>query len=141
MFSSLKRKRVQTIIEGTSRTKQAHKDECDINNILRKYQKTGMISHVNKIKGKYGDFSNITNYQDAYLAIEQAHENFMGLPASIREKFQNDPSQLLEFVQDSKNYDEAVKIGIIEKKAQIEPEIKNPAAGIGMQANDAKTTN
>ena len=35
-------------------TEQAHKDECDVNNIIKKYDKTGLINHVSKISAMYG---------------------------------------------------------------------------------------
>ena len=36
-----------------SLTKQSFTKECDINNIMKKYQKTGAIDHVNKHEASY----------------------------------------------------------------------------------------
>ena len=41
--------RVQLVPDEKSLTKQMHKKECDINNILAKYQKTGAITHLNEM--------------------------------------------------------------------------------------------
>ena len=38
-----------------SLTKQSFKDECNINNIMSKYMKDGLIGHVNKHQGRYDD--------------------------------------------------------------------------------------
>lgn len=42
---------------GPSRTQQHFMDSCDINKILAKYRKTGVIEHVKRAKAMYGDFS------------------------------------------------------------------------------------
>ncbi len=42
------RARVQLEFAKTGRTKQSMRDECDINLIMKKYQKTGAIAHVNR---------------------------------------------------------------------------------------------
>ena len=38
---------------------------------------------------------------------------FDSLPSSLRERFSNDPSRLLAFVDDESNFDEAVKLGLL----------------------------
>lgn len=111
-----KRKRVQLNFKKPSRTKQAFKDEVDVNRILAKYQKTMQLTHVNKIQGTYGDFSSVSDYQSSLNAISDAHTRFMGLPAAIRKKFDNDPSKLLNYVSNPNNYDDAVKSGLIPSK-------------------------
>ena len=53
--------RVTQPVGGPSRTKQAFKEECDVNNILRKYEKTGLITHVAAYKGRYEIFRTPSN--------------------------------------------------------------------------------
>jgi phage internal scaffolding protein len=98
-----------------SRTKQEFKDECDINNIVKRYKKTGVITHYKNTNGVYGDFSNPVDYQTALNSIMEANDMFMELNAELRKKFDNDPKKLIEFINDEKNRDEAIKLGIIEK--------------------------
>lgn len=113
------RRRLQKDFKKPSRTKQAFKAECDINNILAKYNKTNLITHVNRVQGNYGDFSNATDYQTALNAVMDANERFMGLPAQVRQKFNNNPASFIDFVSDDQNYDEALKLGLIApEKAQ-----------------------
>lgn len=139
-YEKLVRKPVKMGFKKPSRTKQAFKAECDINNILNKYQKTQLLTHVNRQQGSYGDFSNVTDYQTALNTVIQAQEAFLGLPAKVRAKFQNDPSQFVQYVSDSSNYDEAIKLGLIDdQKAQAY--LSQKAQQSQSLQNDDKTTN
>lgn len=48
------RERVQIRIEGESKTHQAHKDSCDVNNIIARYERTGELP-PNRKRGVYAD--------------------------------------------------------------------------------------
>lgn len=99
-------------------TKQAMADECDINNIMRKFEKTGILTHVRRHGGNYGDFTNAPqSYHEAYQQILDAEEMFMEIPASIRKKFDNDPGKFLAFVEDPKNEAEMEKLGLLNANA------------------------
>lgn len=110
-----KRRRVQVKFTEPSLTKQAFKEECDINAIMAKYEKTGLLDHVNKVQGNFGDFSEITDYQSALNAVMDANDRFNGLPAHLRAQFQNDPAQFINFVSDDKNYDKAIELDLIDE--------------------------
>jgi hypothetical protein len=49
--------------------------------------------------------------------IRQAQEEFMRVPGEIRARFNNDPQQFMEFLEDDRNVDEAVKLGLAVRKA------------------------
>ena len=121
-------KRVQITFPPKGRTKQSFKDECDINKILAKYQKTGAIAHVNKHGAEYG-FATSLDFTGAMLLIKQAQNMFDGLPSSIRNRFANDPAQFLDFVQDANNEKEMRTLGLLpsedEKAAQAASDDKN----------------
>lgn len=97
-----------------SRTEQEHLAESDINYIAHTFMKTGHAPQVLRLPTA-GDFSGIFDFQTAMNTIKQAKDEFMSLPAKIRTRFGNDPAQLLEFVQDDNNRDEAIKLGFIPK--------------------------
>lgn len=97
-----------------TRAKQSFRDECDVNQILKKYQATGIPPSVNKAQGHYGDFAHVDDYQTALNTVLHANESFMDLPSSVRARFGHDPAQLLAFVQDSSNLDEAIRLGIVQ---------------------------
>jgi len=114
----LKRPRVQISFEGElSRTKQSFKDECDINQIVPKIQSGEIINHVNAHAGQYADLTSYGNsYHENLNAILSAQNAFMALPSDVRKRFHNDPGELLDFVNDDSNYNEALKLGIVEAK-------------------------
>lgn len=108
-----KRKRVTTRPpSGNGRTQQHQKAECDINNIVAKAEKTGIINRINK-EARYGDFSNGLEYSEMMERISHAKEDFMSLPSNIRARFKNSPRQLIDFLNDPENKAEAQELGII----------------------------
>lgn len=108
-----------------SLTKQSFSKECDVNFIISKYQKTGLVDHVNRFEGQYGDFLDVQDYQSSLNAIKRAQDEFMSLPSSLRSRFSNDPAQFLSFIQDENNREEAINLGLINRPAPVpesEPE-------------------
>jgi len=127
-MSIQKRKRVQTTIEGASMTQQQFKSQCDINQIIKKYEKTGMISHINPNAGNYGDFSQIKNFSENLNMVISAQNSFDALPSEVRKRFGNNPTNLIDFVQNDSNYDEAIKLGLVKPKPTITPPPSNPSS-------------
>lgn len=122
--------------EGESLTQQQFKAECDVNNILAKYRRTGMLTHIQKHQGNFGDFSSIEDYQTSLGKLMQAQQSFESLPSELRAKFENDPAKLISYLSDEKNNAEAVKLGLkIERKA---PETIQGAMEKALEANDTK---
>lgn len=111
---------------GKGRTKQAHKDECDINRILAKYIKTGILNHYNKYGGSYGDFTSV-DFHEAMNLVAEAQEMFDELPAKARSKFENDPGKFLDFVQDEANAEQLYDLGLSDVAPGIR-ETKNQEA-------------
>lgn len=105
------------VITGTdqtgeeSLTEQSHKKECEINNILKKYQRTGVIEHRNEHQGQYADIPSIS-FREAQEVIATASSMFEELPSSARKKFNNDPETFLQFVQDERNHQEMYDMGL-----------------------------
>lgn len=121
IYHNQPRQRVQFIPSGKSRTKQSFKDECDINKIMARYQKTGAMAHVNQHGAEYG-FASSIDFSEAMRLITTAQDMFDGLPSSIRTRFANDPGQFLDFVQDANNTEEMIKLGLMAKtKAPEKP--------------------
>lgn len=106
--------RVETMPGGISLTKQEFRDDCDINLIYQKYAKTGLMNNVTTKMPMQGDFSNITDFQSAYEIVVTAEDAFMNLSSKVRTRFNNDPGQFLDFIFDTANRDEAIKLGLID---------------------------
>lgn len=98
--------------EYEGRTEQTHRAECDINNILRRYEQTGLITHVNETVAQYGDFSEVSDYQTSLNRVMKAQESFMALPSDIRKYFDNDPAKFLDFVGDPANKEAMYELGL-----------------------------
>jgi len=105
-------------------TEQSHKDEVNVNTIMRKAMRTGLLPQRGN-PGFYGDFSNVTDYFDAVNRVKEAEASFMTLPADIRKRFDNEPGKLLAFLDNASNEDEARELGILPplpSEAPVEPE-------------------
>jgi len=113
------RRKVVTVNEEPSMTKQCFKKECDINNILAKHDKTGLISHVNKHDGNYGDATAV-DFHEAMNTITIAEQMFAELPSSTRKRFENDIPAFLDFVQNPDNAQEMVDMGLATTSAKVE---------------------
>lgn len=117
---------VKHMPEGLSMTKQSHKDECDINKIVKSYQRSGFDPFVVPQAQFSGEIVAIsdTNFHEAMEVVAKANEAFDSMPSVLRKRFQNDPAQLLAFLQDSANLDEAVKLGLVVKQPEAVPQEK-----------------
>lgn len=118
----------QTHNTEPSLAKQSFAAECDINRIMAKAQKTGIITHFNNHQGDYTDLPDATDYHEAMNAILAANERFADLPSSVRSRFHNDPANLLEFVANPDNLEEAVSLGLAAPREQL-PDGEGVAGG------------
>ena len=104
-------------------TQQQFKDEADINNLVDRFLRTGEIPPVDA-RAMYGDFVDAPqSYQEALDAVFAAQEGFNALPSKVRQRFNNDPLELLSFLADPANAKEAIDLGLMEKP---EPEPAQP---------------
>lgn len=109
--------KVRTHNYEPSRTQQQFKEQHDINNIMKKYQKAGIgYDYLPAPRGGvYGDFTKVRSYQEAVQGALDSEAAFMQLPSAVRKRFSNDPQELFDFLNDKNNRDEAIRLGLIEK--------------------------
>ena len=111
--------KVQTFNSAPSLTQQQFKEEADINNIIASYNTTGLLTNPlvqSARQPMFGDFSNLPqDYMQLQNQLLQAQADFMDLPAKIRQRFNNNPAELIAFLQNSDNIEEAVELGLMEK--------------------------
>ena len=101
-------------------TEQHHSEQCDVNNILATYMKTGTLPPIDP-NAQYGDLSEF-DYQTMQNQIANANSLFEQLPDNVKHKFGNEPYRFLNFVQDEKNYDELVEMGLANNPLPASPE-------------------
>lgn len=113
-----------TIDCGEGLTKQSFRDECDINFIMNKWKRTGEIpaAKVGSMRPSYGDFSHPDDYMEACQRVIEANEAFDSLPSFLRDRFSNEPANLIAFLSDPGNQEEAIKLGLAEKPEENPPE-------------------
>lgn len=111
------RLRIRTINEEPTRTDQTQKEQCDIKNIMKKYN-----NNLNAVKplerGTYADLTQLPTYQQSLHILRDAQNSFDSLPSNIRKRFSNDPQEMISFLADPNNNEEAHKLGL-----KIKPEI------------------
>lgn len=96
-----------------SMTQQNFKDECDINNIMARYETTGLIEFRNDVEsGRYLDLASAVDFHTAQNLVIAAQDAFMSIPPDIRAKFDNDAAKFLAFVEDPKNAQALVDLGL-----------------------------
>lgn len=97
------------------RTEQHHKNECDVNRIIKKYDKTGVIHHVSKFEAEFGDATG-PDFKSAMDLVVRSQANFDQLPSNIRKRFKNSAGELLAFMDDASNREEAIELGLIDRR-------------------------
>ena len=116
--------RVSLAFNEPSLTEQHHKEECNINKILGRYDKTGLVTHTNGMKGTYEDFSEVSSYQESLNMVIRAQDDFLNMPSDIRKKFGNDPGEFMKFVVNPKNKEELEDMGLANKQEIIKETIQ-----------------
>lgn len=128
---------VITVNDEPSLTIQSEKDSCDINKIIEKFTRTGIMTNIRQDQPMYGDFSDLCDYQTARIRVQEAEEQFMELPASIRTRFDNDPGKLIDFLGDENNRAEAIELGLVappQPPQMVQGDATPPSAGEGAPA-------
>ena len=118
------RERVKTEPKGESLTQQHFAHEADVRNIIKQYDKTGLIANVQKGVAQYGDYSEVNEYREALDLVNEANGMFAELPAELREMFQNNAGTFLEFATNPQNNEKMIELGLKEAPVQEVQPIK-----------------
>ncbi len=113
--------RVSFETTGESLAQQHFLKECDIKEIIKRNDRTGIIEHVNRGVAQYVDVSEVGDYKGALEVITTSMESFMGLPSDIRKVFNNDPGEFFEFATNPGNADKMVEMGLAPSPAPAAP--------------------
>lgn len=113
------RRTPQPIGPEPSVTRAEFADDCDINSILKKYQRTGAINHFSKYSPHYGDFTSL-DLQQAHNLLIQSQQMFAELPSTVRD-YVKTPEGFLDFVQNPANKAKMAELGLIQAEPPIVP--------------------
>ncbi len=111
-------------------TKQAFKDDTDINKILAKAAMGDTITHLAKHGAVYGDFTEIDDLLDAQQKLARGTAIFMDLPGEVRREFNQSPKEFFEFVN---NPDHADRL------PQLLPGLAKPGTQMGTTRRTAES--
>lgn len=104
------RERVQVYKKpAKSLTEQHHARACDINTIMAKYLKTGVIEHVAKWEPTFGDVSE-QDFKKSMDTVTRVESEFYELPAYVRAHYQGDPAKYLAAVVTDEGLEELQKL-------------------------------
>lgn len=97
----------------------------DINELMKKWDPSGkqfsnaIAQGITTDAGmRYDDFTDSKSLQEALNITIHAEQQFLMLPAAIRNKFENDPIKFLDYVNDEKTLEEQYALGIRVKKEE-----------------------
>lgn len=98
------------------KTQQSFANEVNINEIMAK-AKRGIMPEFKQSQPVYADVSGEEyDFQVAQNIIVQAKNMFAELPEKIRERFDNNPAKLMDFMNNPANQEEAEYLGLLPKK-------------------------
>ncbi len=79
--------------------KQSMKDECDIEQIVMRYKKTGLVDHLAQGVPAFVDVSELGDYRAVIEQVRLVERYFAGLPALVRSSFENDASLYMDYLE------------------------------------------
>lgn len=112
------------IFKEPTMTVQSEKDNCDINVIMNRYATCGtpLPYRTDGVQPVYADVSELGDYMENYQRCKQAEEMFNSLPSALRKELDNNPANLLPFIQDEKNKERCYEYGLLNKPIMEAPQ-------------------
>lgn len=111
------RKCAECVNNEPSLTVQGPAKDADINELVKRFGiDRDPVPPAVFDPAYYGDVTDIPDLGEALRRVAEARDRFMALPHDLRRRFDNDPSRLWEFVNDVRNVDEAVRLGLLSRQ-------------------------
>lgn len=107
-----------TINNKPSKTMQHFANEANINTIMERAMRTGMIGTPEDLARKmnYIDVSKNTDFLEIHQNVMRAQRDFLQIPSKIRKHFRNNVAEMLMALDDPNRRDELEKIGLLKPK-------------------------
>ncbi|WNK13211.1 MAG: internal scaffolding protein [Microvirus sp.] len=107
-----------------SLAQQQFAKETDVNHIL----KSNAFIPADVSQMRFADVSEIADYQESLNIVMKAQDSFSGLTAEIRAFFDNDPANMVAYLSDPQNAQEAQEMGLPVSTASTPAEKAEPIA-------------
>lgn len=120
-----------TMNNEPTKTKQALKDDADVNKLIKKYNQVDLAKQAHDLEAIYGQIDSM-DLQDAMNKVNAAEEAFMNVPSEIRGQFNNDPGAWIDFATNEENLEQMRQWGFapplepVEEPQPIEVTVVNP---------------
>lgn len=102
----------QAILDGeVIRVEQSHKDEVNINNIVKRHGLDMIAKTAALVPLQYWDGDPTNDFQEAMNKIAQGTQTFESLPSAIRKEFDNDPAKYMDYVFNPENKEKLIERG------------------------------
>lgn len=111
------------------RTRSEFVDSCDINSIIRRYKRSGVLYATHQVP-TFQDFTQNVDFYQMQNTLAEASQGFEALPSHVRKRFNNDLGQFYEFYYDPSNEDELIEMKL--KPSRI-PEVTEPQGDVDPQ--------
>lgn len=96
---------VKTVNNEPTRTKQALAESLDVNNIIKRYNNTGLLPKAHNFEAMYGEFDSM-DLQTAIEKVHRAEQLFLEVPSKIRAQFNNDAGAFIDFATNAENIEQ-----------------------------------
>lgn len=136
------RRAVRKFFKFPSRTKREFADECDINNILRNWVKSGQDPFMSRVGLKqFLDLTSVGDFRSSMDKVANARVLFESLPADVREFFRNDPARFLAGLNDPRSIQVMVDAGLAVPRSRdaADAALREASAGDGAPQAGAAT--
>lgn len=117
MSNIRKGERVHPKLSDKKLVDQSHKNMCDINIIMERYRKTGMLPQFREKIPYFVDNTGIKSIEEAHELVNEANYLFEQIPSHIRKLMDNNPANLVDFIKNPENIDVCTKYGLIEPQS------------------------
>lgn len=101
-----------TACRQPSMTRQSEAEGADINVIMKRYEKTGLLPQVTQ-EALFLDVSEMPDYRTALGLVAEVDRVFRELPAEKRALFRNDTAEFMDFASDPANRGRMVELGLL----------------------------
>lgn len=111
------------------------KEEVDVNTIVRRF---GLVSALPawSREGLYGDFTDIVDFDSALARISRTQDAFLKLPAEVRDRFKNDPGELVRYAQ---SVSEEEFVAAMRPREAAVPPAEPSGSGVGGESSGKPT--
>lgn len=95
------RRRVRSTGYGKSLTQTQHAKNANINNVVKRFTKTGQYTTgfgESALKPQFGVWTNGSEYYEQLCRVSKVKSEFAQLPAQVRQAYRNRPEMCIDFL-------------------------------------------